>query len=135
MKKVISKVAPAGYGKTKWLCTKANFYSNNRYVFYYGSERKYGKFCELYFSMFNEVCPVIYLSRENFSDLMTDDVVLIDDAMKYSEISDIMKSLSSVSCIVLLTVEGTTDENEIEKDTYDPNQLTIFNTLNEVKNV
>ena len=58
-----------------------------------------------------------------------------DDAMKYSEISDIMKSLSSVSCIVLLTVEGTTDENEIEKDTYDPNQLTICNTLNEVKNV
>ena len=134
MEKVIYKVAPAGYGKTKWLCTKANYYSNKRDVFYYGSVQKYGKFCELYFSMFNEVCPVMYLDKEKLSDLLPDDVVLIDNAMKHPDISYVMKHLCSLHCIVILTVEGTTDE-EIKKDSYDPNQLTIFDTIGEVERI
>lgn len=123
MEKVIYKVSPAGYGKTKWLCTKANYYSNKRAVFYYGSVKNYGKFCELYFSMFNEVCPVTYIDTDNFSKLSSSDIVLIDNAMKYHNISDIMKQLCSIPCIVILTVEGTTDE-EIEKDSYVSNQST-----------
>lgn len=103
----VYKIAPPGEGKTKWLVQKAfeSTISNKRcyYVVTSTNDREFEKFCELYRSLFNHVCPVTVLSDETTID--ENCVILIDEGMRRKSIGTIM-SLTESANTIYMTLEG-----------------------------
>ena len=104
MNEITFKVAPKGEGKTKWLLELAYKYAGLRKIYLYtNDDNEYRKFCEKYFSTYNQICPVERLTAFKVTD---NDVVLVDNLFtKDSSISDF--TFIQRNCYKLfITLEG-----------------------------
>ena len=113
---VTFKVAPKGEGKTRWLLTIASKYKDSdRPIYLYTDDtEEYRRFCDKYFVLFNEICPVRALSAFK---LTPDAIVLVDNLFKLSaQIGDI--NYICRNCYkMFVTIEGTTTlENDFNKE-------------------
>ena len=112
MNTVIFKVAAKGEGKTKWLLDIANKFSEKgRPVLLYTDDaHEFEKFCNKYFSLYGEVCPV---KRMDASNMSVSAVVLVDNLFNHdSSVADF--TYIQRNCYkMFVTVEGVTDDSEI----------------------
>ena len=132
MNDITFKVTPKGEGKTKWLLEISKRYADEkRPIFLFTDEDKdYIKFCEKYFNMFKEICPVVRLTAFK---LTPDAVVLVDDLFSHSNsIGDF--SFMHRNCYkMFITVEGTTSYEENKKtwnDLYEQITIDTMGVLN-----
>ena len=127
MQEIVFKVAPTGEGKTKWLLKVAKTYADkNIPVYLYTDETHvYVRFCEKYFKLYSEVCPVKKLNDSNMFNLSNDSVVLIDDLLTEPWSSTDLKFLQRTCYKLYITMTGITAAvPDVEECKYE--QLSIF---------
>lgn len=108
MNDIVFKVAPHGEGKTKWLLSIAKHYADERRSVYLFTtdDNEYLKFCEKYFNVFKEVCPVMRVTGYNVSH---NDIVLVDNLFNHAESAIGDYTFMNKNCYkMFVTIEGTT---------------------------
>lgn len=108
MKDITFKVAPAGTGKTKWLLEAAHKYSRHHKIYLVtNSSQEYSKFCDKYFALFQEVCPV---NRYDFGIADPNAVILIDNIFSQNNAVSNVEFMQRNCYKMFITVEGNTSE-------------------------
>ena len=103
------KIATAGEGKTKWLLDLAEHYASrgiNLYMFT-THEEQYKEFCDKYFYVFKNICPVIRLT--NLNQVTSEDIVIIDNLFMHGDVrlNDVLEVCNN--CYkMFITIEGVT---------------------------
>lgn len=106
MNDVMFHVARRGEGKTRWLLDKAHELKEYPVKLYCQTSQEYSLFCEKYFSLYKEICPVEYLNSHE--DVLPSDIVLIDDLITLSSSLVNIRHIKNNCYRMYVTVEGET---------------------------
>lgn len=104
MNNVTFKIAKKGEGKTRWLLELAYKYAGQRKIYLYTTDTtEYHKFCEKYFSLYNQICPVELLTEPDETE---QDVVLVDNLFKCDSNTSNFTHIQKHCYKLFITLEG-----------------------------
>lgn len=107
MNNITFKIAKKGEGKTKWLLDIANKYSSSNKVYLYtDDEREYREFCEKYFKMYSNICPVRKLTNV---DSLEGSIVLVDNMLNQDSATSDFTFIQRNCYKLFVTLEGETE--------------------------
>lgn len=110
MNDIIIKVARRGEGKTRDLLAIAHDYSKNYKVCFLATNTKeFSRFCEKYFVVYHETCPVWIIEDNTSIDNST--VVLIDNLFSHILTTEDLRELQQKCYKLFITIEGTTKDD------------------------
>lgn len=122
MNEITFKIASRGEGKTKWLLNIAHSLKNESIKLYTETSSEYAIFCEKYFRLYNEVCLVKRLDKD---EINADDVILIDNMLETNINFNDLKYINRSCKKIYATLEGNIDT---QFDSFDSSQISIFDS-------